>query len=331
MGFCGVGWVLEHLSRQFFDSDGDLSAEIDEAVRKVLSHVDETQPYELIGGLSGIGTYLVERLPHPGAAELLGLVLDLLVETAERSDSGTAWYTPPDWLTDSMRESMPEGCFNLGVAHGIPGIIGFLAAAQREGFQDHRIPPLAKEAIRWVLGQKMPPRDDSVLPAFLVPGQGPVPTRTAWCYGDLGIAAVLLSAARSFGRPDWEAEARSFAHLAAGRPVAAFKTVDVGLCHGTVGIAHLFNRLYQATGDPELKEAALSWYRRTLDMRRPGEGLAGLVTWFSDAPGGGAWRGEIGFLVGIAGVGLALLAAMTEVEPAWDRVMLVSIPPQQAG
>jgi hypothetical protein len=31
-----------------------------------------------------------------------------------------------------------------------------------------------------------------------------------------------------------------------------------------------------------------------------------------------------GFIQGAAGVGLALLAAATGIEPAWDRVMLIS-------
>ena len=36
---------------------------------------------------------------------------------------------------------------------------------------------------------------------------------------------------------------------------------------------------------------------------------------------------EPGFLTGAAGIALALLAAVSDVEPAWDRVLLVSIPP----
>ena len=38
------------------------------------------------------------------------------------------------------------------------------------------------------------------------------------------------------------------------------------------------------------------------------------------------WRDEPGFLTGAAGIGLALLAALFPVEPAWDRVLLASIP-----
>jgi hypothetical protein len=37
------------------------------------------------------------------------------------------------------------------------------------------------------------------------------------------------------------------------------------------------------------------------------------------------WRPESGFLTGSAGIGLALLAATTPVEPEWDRVLLTTL------
>jgi hypothetical protein len=38
-----------------------------------------------------------------------------------------------------------------------------------------------------------------------------------------------------------------------------------------------------------------------------------------------------GLLTGAAGVALALLAATTALEPDWDRVLLVAIPPLAAS
>jgi hypothetical protein len=327
-GFCGIGWVAEHLTRELFQEDEDLTAEIDRALAERLSTEAGERSHDLMEGLSGFGTYLIERLPHPGATGLLGRVLDLLAEAAEESEAGLAWYTPPEWLPPWIRELTPGGCYNLGVAHGAAGLIGFLAMAQREGVEDARIPHLADGAIRWLLRQKRPLRDGSVFPAWVIPGREPEPTRTAWCTGDLGIAAVLLSAARSFSRPDWESEAVALARRVSARPVEARKTDEAGLCHGAAGVAHLFNRLYQATGEPDLKEAAVVWYRRCLDRERRGEGLAGLLSWVRIVPGEETWLGEYGFLGGLAGIGLALLAAVSEVEPAWDRVMLVAVPPR---
>lgn len=326
-GFCGVGWTIEHLTRELFEGDDDLAGDIDEALSGLLQDPRGRSPHELVSGLSGFGTYLVERLPHPAAAPLLDRVLDLLAESAEESEAGITWYTEPEWLMPWQRQDMPGGCYNLGVAHGVPGVLGFLAAARREGVQDPRLERLAEGAVRWVLGRRLPVEDRSVFSSFLVPGEEPVPARTAWCYGDLGVAAVLLSAARGFGRQDWEREALALARAAARRPVETVGAIDAGLCHGTSGLAHLYNRFHQATGDPEMKEAALAWYRRTLDIRRPEEAFAGLLSWVVEPPDQGRWEGEHGFLTGIAGVGLSLLAAVTEIEPAWDRALLVATPP----
>jgi lantibiotic modifying enzyme len=329
-GFCGVGWVVEHLTREHFEKDGDLCADLDDALETVLSNPAPKLKYELINGLAGFGLYLLERLPQPAAETLLARILDRLEATSEETADGTTWFTLPEWVPDSQRDWMPEGGYNLGVAHGVPGVIGFLAAARREGVDDPRVARLAEGAVHWVLAQRYEAGDRSVFPTAIIPGQEPARSRTAWCYGDLGIAAVLLTAARSFDRPDWEAEALAIARRAAARPTEAFKAVDACLCHGAAGIAHIFNRLHQATGDPELRRTALDWYGHALAMRRTGEGVGGYLGWMTTGPGEHHWQAVPGFLAGSAGVGLALLAAVSGVEPSWDRVMLLAIPPRAA-
>lgn len=324
-GFAGVGWVVAHLTRELFEGDGDLAVEIDGALRQLLSEVTGNPPFELLGGLAGYGSYLVERLPHAGAAELIDRVIGLLESSREGNG---VWFSPPEWLPDWQRELMPRGYYNLGVAHGIPGVIGFLASAQHAGVRDPRVGRMANDAVQWVLAQKgiWP---GSLLPSHIPPDSEPRPTRTAWCYGDLGVAAVLLSAAHAFERSDWRDEALAIARVAARRAFEDTMVGDAGLCHGATGNAHLFNRIYQATGDDELRDAAQRWYRIALNMRTPGQGLAGYLSWYeSIRPGNGEWRGEPGFLTGIAGIGLALLAAVTDIEPSWDRVMVISVPPR---
>ena len=60
----------------------------------------------------------------------------------------------------------------------------------------------------------------------------------------------------------------------------------------------------------------MRWFRRTLAFRRPGRGIAGFTAH------DGADRS---LLTGAAGIGLALLAASTAVEPAWDRILLLDL------
>jgi hypothetical protein len=151
----------------------------------------------------------------------------------------------------------------------------------------------------------------------IAPGLEPSPSRSAWCYGDPGIAATLLVAARGAGRPDWEREAVALARQAADRPPAQTRVCDAGLCHGAAGLGHIFNRITQFTRDDRLAAAARHWFTRALDMRQPASGIAGFAALRSGEDGTESWVAERGILTGAAGVGLALLAAVTSFEPAW--------------
>jgi lantibiotic biosynthesis protein len=148
----------------------------------------------------------------------------------------------------------------------------------------------------------------------------PGPARSAWCYGDPGVATVLLLAARDVGEPAWAAEATTLAMGAANRPPDRTGVVDAGLCHGSAGLAHLFNRMYRMTAEPILADAARFWVERTLELcsaAAPGRDAT-----LTDA----AWPGcdGPGLLEGAAGVAVALEAACTTAEPIWDQMLLVS-------
>jgi lantibiotic biosynthesis protein len=73
-----------------------------------------------------------------------------------------------------------------------------------------------------------------------------------------------------------------------------------------------------------------------LRLRRPGELYAGFPSW-GPLPGWNrddpsstrmGWVPDPGFLTGIAGIGLALLAATTPIDPLWDRLLAVSARPR---
>jgi hypothetical protein len=106
--------------------------------------------------------------------------------------------------------------------------------------------------------------------------------------------------------------------------------IDPGLCHGAAGLAHIYNRIYCASGEPLFADAARRWFERTLEMRKPGLGVAGYQSW---GPKAGAPRGEMewlddgSFLTGAIGIALALLGGIAPLEPNWDRLLLTSVPP----
>jgi hypothetical protein len=214
------------------------------------------------------------------------------------------------------------------VAHGVPGVIALLADAWRLGIRQEKARPLLEGAVRWLLSQQLEEQKGARYPSWIGPGVELRPSRLAWCYGDPGIAAALLYAARAVGVEEWERQALEIAaHAARSAPVDA-GIRDAGLCHGAFGLAHLYNRIHQAGGGDLFANAARLWYRLGLDMRKPEGGVGGFETWMPGLDREPGWQADPGFLTGAAGVGLALLAALTPVEPGWDRLMMVAIPPR---
>jgi lantibiotic modifying enzyme len=340
-GFTGIAWALEHLTGRLLEpaapEEEDPGGEVATALTGYLRQSPWSDEYDLISGLAGIGVWAVERAPRAAAAEAAESVVRHLRELAERRDGGVGWRTPPERMLASERADFPQGNFNLGVAHGAPGVIGVLGEMLAAGLAVDEARELLAGAVEWLVRQTLPAGAPSRFAYAAAPGSYEArPSRLAWCYGDPGIALALLGAARAAGEPEWERQALATARAAAARPRDQGGVIDGGLCHGAAGLLHLYNRLYQATRDPLWKSEALAWTERLLALREPGEGIAGWRSW---RPIGDitvpepelGWTTDRGFLTGVAGIGLALLGAVSPVEPAWDRVLLCSVPPQGAA
>jgi hypothetical protein len=251
-------------------------------------------------------------------------ILDQLERLARPMPTGLAWHTPPSLLPPWQRELAPDGYVNLGLAHGMPGIIAILARYVTAGVEVARTRLLLDGAVAYLLSVAEP-TVGSRFRAWLPSSQPDARARVAWCYGDLGVAVALLAAATATGQDDWRTEALGIAHGMAARPFAASQVIDCGLCHGAAGIAHLFNRLSQATGDAQLARAADTWFAHTLAMRRT-DAIAGFPRGVPEN-GEVTWQPSADLLNGATGVALALHAAISPIEPAWDQLLLADLSP----
>jgi hypothetical protein len=345
-GFSGVAWTAEHLYGPRFapetpeatEGDGeDPLEEIDAALLHYLDHSPWKADYDLIRGLAGFGVYALERLPRPSAVACLAKIVDRFAETAEHGPQGTTWHTAPELLPDWQRAIFPGGYYNLGVAHGVPAVVAMLgaaaAAAGRMGAAGdpaaadlaERARSLGEGASRWLLAQQLPPGNPFRFGTTFSPETPPQRSRLAWCYGDPGIAAALLVTARARGDAALERLAIELALEAGNRPAEVSGVRDAGLCHGSAGLAHLFNRMYQETGEPQLAAVSRRWFEHALDFRQPGKGLAGYLAFqFEDDAVTERWRADPGLLEGVAGIGLALLGGLGDFAPAWDRILMLS-------
>jgi lantibiotic biosynthesis protein len=335
-GFTGVAWAAE-LTGRLLDPDAeDRSEAVDEALLRLLSRADRwSAPYDLIVGLTGLGVYALQRYPRPAAIECLRRVVERLHDCARHDEHGLYWWTPPEEILDDeeSRKQYPSGRADLGVAHGVAGPVALLGGICGAGVEQATARPLLEGAVSWLLAQSLPTEAGPTFPVWVAPAIQPWPARCAWCYGDPGIAAALLLAARGVGDAGWEQTAVALACRAAERPASDTGVVDANFCHGAAGLAHLYNRMYQASGEPRLGRAARYWIERTLGFYRRARDAGGTWVQGNWDPGQRerwTWNG-IGLVEGAAGVALVLLAAATSVEPTWDRMFLVSAPKPDPG
>lgn len=315
-GFTGVAWTLHYLSAE---AEEDPCEDIDAALLDRLEQPHWTGDFDLASGLVGYGVYFLERLPRPEAARGLQLILTHLEGHAEPKEGGIAWPSP---LLSASDEVIGR-CYNLGVPHGAPGVIALLAKLYKAGVESERAKALLEPSVAWLLSQKRS-KELVYFPEVVLEGREAPPGRSAWCYGDPGVSLALLIAARATKRPDWEREAIEIARHAAATPAEQTFSRDACVCHGAAGRAHLLNRFYQATQEEIFKEAAVEWFSRALEYQKPGEGVGGFLVFPGERASDAPWISFSGLLLGATGIALTLAAAVSEIEPTWDRVLLMS-------
>jgi class I lanthipeptide synthase len=341
-GLCGLAWTAEHLAalirehnrganaghEQFLADigDEDLNVEVDAVLLRRLRRDRWEDQYDLISGLVGFGVYFLERLPRETAVEGLRLIIYHLERISEPlGDGGITWLSPAELLPDWQRESFPEGLYNLGVAHGIPGIAYLLGESHAAGIEEERTWRLLAGLMKWLWANQRDSGSPSRFAAHIAKGVS-VDSRMAWCYGDLGILAVLFQVGSRPGCEEWLDCAHELLEHCLARSEETLGISDMALCHGAAGVAHIFNRIYQQRGDARCLRMALTWYERMLMMRKPEEG--GVAGCFStirpEREGPVIKEATPGFLSGAIGVALTLLAALTPTAPLWDRLMLIS-------
>lgn len=325
MGYSGVAWVTDVLDRALFHTPNDPNESIDETLVSLLGS-GEVRQIDLISGLVGLGVYALRRLPRPAAVACVERTVELLGERAHRTPDGVAWFTPPEELPPGTRDVFGNGYFNLGMAHGCAGVVAFLAGVVGSGVAGDAAGALLDESVPWLLAQEVRDAEDSVFPAVIGRDGYTEPSRTAWCYGDPGIAVALALAGSATGEQAWRVEAHRIALRVARRPEQLCGVRDACLCHGAAGLAHILNRLATDFEDEEIAESARRWFDRTLEMRTNGTGVGGFRTYRAGRDVEARWIDHAGVLAGSSGIALALLSAIEGRPPVWDSAFLLSDP-----
>lgn len=314
-GVSGAAWLLDFLYREEAVSS-DVLEMVDGLDGFIESHLDVHQEVsDFMHGSLGSAFYFTQR-------EKVDVVQKIFSILFEDSQEGDDLY----WISKIYDEDHSSSdVVNLSLAHGSAAIISIISKfLSRQTTADH--PELQDRLTRVINFLK---HTKSKGPANVYPGhcffneKGELENayaRLSWCYGEMGIGQAFWQAGTSLAESSYQEEAIDIYRNTLQRKTLEDAGInDAGLCHGTAGLVHMYNRMYYNTGLAEFREAADNWVEQTLKVATFDDGLAGYKTWYQPN-----WVPEYSLLGGVSGVGLSLLSHLNQDCAAWDECLLLS-------
>ena len=248
-------------------------------------------------------------------------VLDYLVALSEpvcrHGESLPGWWsgTGPAGTPDP---AWPGGHLNLGMAHGIAGILALLSGAMRAGIQVEghakAVSELCATFDRYRQGSSACPWWPAMISLSEYNHGTANPERQArpsWCYGTPGHARAQQLAGLALGDQErMRVAERALAGCVLDRQVTGLLT-DASLCHGWAGVVQALWRAASDALDPRPLQAALREARRGMEdqLTRTGPPASS------------------GLLEGTSGIQLAQndLPRTGGEPPAWDACLLLTL------
>lgn len=318
-GICGYGWVLEFLAEnQFIEySDIEFLDHLDTKLYKIIEKENKIENLDFLHGTIGMGIYFLKRLRKNSSILYLNQILNSLDYYSKRDKDGSIY-----WI--SILDKNEKG-INFGLAHGLPSILSFLCLLYKNNINSKLSLSLINGIITFIMKYKHDPsKYGSFFPTYISNNSGvSKSSRLAWCYGDLGVAISLWNCGKIINDEKLKRMGVDILIKCSDRKdVVNEHVIDAGICHGTSGIAQIYNRMHRNTGIVKFKESYDFWINETIKMAKFEDGFARFKTYHGEEYGG--WKNEYGLLEGITGIGLTLISAIIDIEPKWDECLLLS-------
>lgn len=257
-------YLLDNIKKEYLDP--------------IQNNITHNQPtfihlYDPIQGICGIGRYVLEFSSKPHFSELTQTILEILIKLCHplklEKKNIHGWYVSPHDPLKSEENSHSKGSFNLGLAHGVTGILAFLAIAKLRGFEVEGQKEIIDQIATWICEQSIQVNENIQWPYEVAVDneQTIAPSKDAWCYGVPGIARTLFLAGKALGNQGLKDFAiKAFKGIFA-RAQDEWGLPGPNLCHGIAGLLLITHLMAQeeegvdlSSKVEELEQILLSFY-----------------------------------------------------------------------
>ncbi len=279
-----------------------------------VTNIDQSD-YDVVSGLSGMMRYLIARRSAGSIENVLVHSVDTLIKLVRFPGPFL-----PQKLTNFLSDRVADesGLINCGLAHGMPGVLASLSIARIEGVDADGLCETIDMLACWLQSLAVK-SEDSIRWPYKVPRNQDFRemSHDGWCYGGPGVLRSIWLAGKALSCADH----KSFAIMGIEKLLSNPRILDsengATLCHGLAGRLLIALRFCNETSVPSMY--SISLIDRLLEEFRSEYKFG-----FREPDLGDNLVDDPSFVTGASGVALALLAATTNREPMWDRLMMVS-------
>lgn len=319
-GITGFLSVVLHLVHNGYIDIG--SVEIDMTLEKKIYEVCKegiaNNEDDFFYGVGGLLSFLIDKYRFEKELRIKRYISDIVRDLVAREGSGINVFS--DYQHDIRH-------FEISMPHGYSSWIILLSQIFRQGIEEQHCVSSMNNLFRYyepfLFAEK---KGDSYFPEIInieTDITKPIHSRLGWCYGDIPCLLSLLSYADSIQNSKLvDVILKKFDIVSRRREPEQNGIYDSCICHGSAGLGYIFNCLYHRYFHVSYKEAADFWYQQTLALGHFEDGYAGYKKRDWD-DGQFMYSKEYGFLEGIAGIGMSILASQSEKYRRWGELLLI--------
>lgn len=250
-GMAGCAWLISIMKKMKcapINVDNWLS-EMEPLMNKECLLMINDNNFDYFNGASGIIFYILNK--DEFSSEDISII-SKYIETLEKNQKSESSFRY------KKEDAEDQIILNLGVPHGITGIILILLLIKEKTQMDLKIDSLINNFVGLLIKNIKNQKNQFYFPSYIIEGkQSYSPSVLAWCYGDLTSCyaifktGILLnnSAFKKFGLNILtKTTQRNDSHNSS--------TI---LCHGSSSMICIYNELFNQTGNPIFREASLRW------------------------------------------------------------------------
>jgi lantibiotic biosynthesis protein len=321
-GFTGFGLILNQLKRdEIFELDLEKEfIKFDKVLYNTsLQEIRQGNIGFMMGPMAAV-FYLSQRtIVNPAVEKYLEDIVDALLKVAIRDDKGLRFINSFSSLT---KPRLDDTVLNLN--HGFCGIALVLLEIYQLGICQSKIYKIVNEGIHFLLSYKRPIDFEKGQYGFFptcIDEKSSIQSEKnqmyyhsilGWCNGDLNQILLLYTAGKVFKNHQYIniAEEVGLASMLRKTPVQT-KLGNPYFCHGTSGVAHIYKRIAQRSGNDEYLNAYYFWIKQSFE-------------YINEAKKSNDYVERSGHLIdGALGIALSFLSYISEEDLKWDSLLLL--------